>query len=259
MTTTKKTKEQVQSVKRSLDILEFLCQREAEIREIAEGVGLSKSTTHRLIKTLEENGYVYQSDKSSKYYVSLKIFSMAQKASTRIGGIRRQARPHLERVAALTKESVYLVIREGLEVLYVDCIESPHLIRAANQTGDFNPLHCTASGKIFLAYDTVVRKKILDGVLQPYTELTITDPSVLEQGLKQIYSKGYAIDKGERFDDVVAVAVPVFNYAGEIIASILVAGPTERMIALGIDEITVNLIKEAQKLSNAFGCLTVEA
>jgi len=256
MTTTKRTKDQVQSVKRSLDILEFLCLREAEIREIAEGVGLSKSTTHRLVKTLEENGYVYQSDKSSKYYVSFKIFSMAQKASNRMGGLRRQARPHLKRVAALTKESVYLAIREGLEIVYLDCVESSHLIRAANQTGDFNPLHCTASGKIFLA---VVRKKILSGVLQPYTELTITDPSVLEQELKQIYSNGYAIDKGERFNDVVAVAVPVFNYAGEVIASILVAGPTERMLGLGFDEVKVNLIKEAQKLSDAFGYLEVES
>ncbi len=224
----------VQSLERALSLIEHMAEagRPVTISELSEKVGLKISTVHRLLNTLLNRGYVEQEQDTSKYQLGLKLLEVAGNIFT-YTDIRTIIRPFLAELVERCNETANLAVLDGTEIVYIDQIESHNyiIVKMFAQVGNRGPVHCTASGKILLAF---LAEKELDHVLsrvelKQFTGQTITEPEKLKQELEQVRKQGYALDWGEMEEHVRCIAAPIFNYENKAVASIGVSGPDSRI------------------------------
>ena len=129
-----------------------------------------------------------------------------------------------------THESVHLAVLEGLEAVIIDTEDSYFFVRAVNVPGQHLPAHAVSTGKVLLAYQWEVRlREILNHItLARYTEHTITDPLLLLEELRRVRHLGYAVSCSELEEGIDAVAAPIFDHLGTVVASVSIGGPSER-------------------------------
>jgi IclR family acetate operon transcriptional repressor len=139
--------------------------------------------------------------------------------------LRDQAKPFLRELVARTGECAHLAIPARGEALYIDQVESPATLSVSTEVGSLAPLHCTALGKVLLAYEA----EAIPDDLRPYTPNTITDPALLRAHLEEVRRQGYATDHEEFADGVRCVAAPVRDFRGKVIGAIGISGPVGRM------------------------------
>ncbi len=243
----------VQSVERALDILEFLSRSEGElgVSEIGAATGLSAGTVHRLLSTLGARGYVHRNKDTRRYGLGLKSLSMAITARERLGPL---ARPFLEELAEVSRETANLAILEQNSVMYVEQVSPPaRMLRIFTEPGNRVPLHSCGTGKVLLAYQPPRLLEFVIGRagLPRYTASTITEPSQLWEELRMVRRQGYAIDYGEQEDGVRCLAAPVFGSDGEIFASISLSGPASRLESRRVEELVPHIKRIAADLSEA--------
>ena len=244
----------VQSVERSLDILEFLSRSEEElgVSEIGAATGLSVGTVHRLLSTLGSRGYVHRNGETRKYGLGLKSLSMAITARERLGPL---SLPFLEDLAEVSRETANLAIIEQNCAMYLEQVApKTRMLRIFTEPGNRVPLHSCGAGKVLLAYQP---PRLLEFVLgraglTRNTATTITEPSQLREELRRIRRQGYALDYGEQEDGVRCLAAPVFGPDGEIFASISLSGPASRLEGRRIEELVPYIKRIAAALSEAF-------
>ena len=199
------------------------------ITEIASVTGLPKSTVHRLVTALVNEGLLMQDEDSHKYALSLRLTAFSANILSS-HTVRKSARPLLMELRDKTHESVHLAVLEGMEVVIIDTEDSYFFVRSVNVPGQHLPAHAVSTGKVLLAYqwDVRLREILSHTTLMRYTEQTITDPQLLLDELRRVRSQGYAISCGELEEGVDAVAAPIFDHLGVIVASVSIGGPSER-------------------------------
>jgi DNA-binding IclR family transcriptional regulator len=228
------------AVDRALDIL--LCFKRNEptltLTQIAERVGLHKSTVHRLLATLERKRFVQRIEETSSYRLGWMLlelgFSVLEQAD-----LPRQVVPYMQRLVSEYRETVDFGILDGNTVLYLQVIESPQRVKISSAPGQRLPVFCTATGKAFLAFlpDAQVKELIKTG-RRRYTEYTTTDiPKILEQ-LGVTRERGFAISEQEYELGINAVAAPILDANQYPVAVMAIVGPayrmtTERLLELG--------------------------
>lgn len=226
---------------------------ELGVTELSRIVALHKSTVSRLLSTLEREGLVERAPGSDKYRLGFEIVRLAGQAP-HFHDLRAAAQPILESLADDSLETVNLAVLDGDQVINVQQISGPHLVRDANWVGRRTPLHCVANGKALLAYQSPeVIEQVLAGPLPRFTARTIMQPDDLRAELARVREQGYAQAIGEIEDGLNAVAAPVRDATGAVVAAVSVSGPTyrvtpDRIAALG--ELTSNA---AAKLSARLG------
>jgi DNA-binding IclR family transcriptional regulator len=220
----------VQIVHRIASVLRaFGNQRLLGITDLANITGLPKSTTHRLVTALMNEGLLVQDEDSHKYALSLRVTALgASILSSHI--VRKVARPILMELRDQTHESVHLAVLEGMEAVIIDNEDSYFFVRAVNVPGQHLPAHAVSTGKVLLAYQWEVRlREILShAALTGYTDNTITDPRLLLEELRKVRANGYAISCGELEEGVDAVAAPIFDHLHTVAAAVSIGGPSER-------------------------------
>jgi IclR family transcriptional regulator, KDG regulon repressor len=245
----------VRAVERALQILNSFDEAHPErgVSEIAEVVGLHKATAHRILATLLKYDYVERSDDGQKYRLGIQLVGLGFKVTRRMD-LRRESLPLLTRLAELLDEAVDLSILEQNQALYIETIQSRHALTIAAAVGRRLPLHCTASGKIFLAWMPGVElSKILETGLQAYTKNTITDPLVLARQLETVRKVGYAVDDEEFEEGVRAVSTPIHSQLGVVLAAASVPGPFSRITPERIPEIAAALKTTTALISRRLG------
>jgi DNA-binding IclR family transcriptional regulator len=251
-----KTNYVIQSVSHALDVLEqFNGERdELGVTELSKRLKLHKNNVFRLLATLEARGYIEQNKATDNYRLGIRCLQVGQNYVQQVG-LLRQARPILERVSRTSRETaVVAVLRNGAAVP-LDAVESDQPVRIVSRIGEALPLHCTAFGKVYLAFasEDELRNLLPDG-LTKFTDKTIGDRPALLQQLKQVAAQGYAIDGGEHAADVSAVAAPVRDYNGKVVGSIAVAAPRYRLSDERIQkEVGPLVAKAAGELSSRLG------
>ncbi|HYD50107.1 MAG TPA: IclR family transcriptional regulator, partial [Terriglobales bacterium] len=136
----------------------------------------------------------------------------------------------------------------------LEAVEPPQPVRLVSRIGDRLPLHCTAAGKIHLAFSDESVRNALPDTLQKFTEKTVIDSQVLTQQLKKISDNGYAVDLGENVEDVRSVAVPIRDYTRAVVGSLSLAGPAYRLTQERIEkEIVPLMLKAGLDLSSRLG------
>jgi DNA-binding IclR family transcriptional regulator len=245
----------VQSIDRTLDVLEALSSRRAPtgISELAHQVGLHVSTVHRLLATLVDRGYVRQDPETSRYHLGSRVFALASAADVHLD-VRLVARPFLERLMRTAGETANLVIATSEEVVYIDQVESTHLVKMFTQPGMRAPLYCTGCGKVILAYRSPEAiEAVLAGPMPRHTSHTIATRAALESELARIRHDGFAVDNEEMEEGVRCIAVPVFDRRGDIAAAMSVSGPTTRMTVQRVAGLVAGAKGIALELSQALG------
>jgi len=226
-----KSKKTIGSVKKAFDIINYIADQKQEqgATEISEGLGYGVSATYHILNTLKESNIITQNEKTKKYKLSLKLWQLGMTAYNQ-NNISLELRPYLAKLRDYTGETANLTILEGEEIVYVAQEESDKLIKMFTKTGATAPLHCTASGKIFLAYkDQEERDNIIGGLkLEKFTDNTITDKKSLKKELLTIKEHGYGFDEEERDEDVSCIAAPVFGPNEEVMACLSISGPNNR-------------------------------
>lgn len=247
----------VQSVDRALQLLSVFesDHQELSIQEFSEILDLPKSTVHRLITTLLHRGFVEQDIKTRNYRLGLRLYALGTKVvATR--GIDSEAAPVLRKLIEQCGETASVSVLDDTEAVIIEKMESNQSIRVTSQIGKRNPLHCTGSGKVFMAYATPeALDKILKRItpLKRYTKNTITDPVKLKEILAEVKARGYALDDEEIFEDQFCISAPVRNSKGEVFAAITVSGPLYRIKAKEPAKIGVRVVEAADELSRRLG------
>jgi DNA-binding IclR family transcriptional regulator len=220
----------VQSVDRALQILEILARDgHAGVSDIADEMGVHKSTVSRLLGSLVSREIVRQNNDRGKYQLGFGILRLASSIPGRLSLVH-EARPILESLADQYKETVNLAVLRSNYAVNVDQAMGPSTLATSDWVGSLTPLHATSSGKVLLAALPVEeRSRILQEVgLPARTPRTITDRDTLENQLLDVSHNGYAVVHEEFEIGLTAVAVPVYNHFGTVIGSVSISGPAFR-------------------------------
>jgi IclR family transcriptional regulator, KDG regulon repressor len=221
----------IKSLKRSIQILNSftLQKKELGITELSKKLNLHKSTIHRILVTLEDENIVMKNKISQKYRLGMKLFEYGNITIDQFE-IKKYALPIVEDLAKKTEESIDLNIIIDDKRVSVEKIESLHEIRAIIQLGRSLPLYCGGSGKAILAFlpASKIERIISKENLISLGPKTITDQSILREHLKEIRKNGYAQSFEERVSGSSSIAAPIFDYKGNVIASISISGPITR-------------------------------
>ena len=219
----------VQSIDRAFSVLRALVPGAAGVTDIAERVGLPKSTVSRLLSTLEELGAVEQVEAGGNYRIGVamvELASAAQPTRTLIAA----ARPQLLELARATGESTGLSVPDGTDMLYLDQVNPDTELQVRDWTGARIAMHAVPSGQVVLAAapDTVV-ERYLAGTLERFTEHTIVSAATLRRRLADVRSHGYAWAIDEFADGLSSLAAPVRDVQGVVVGAVHVYGPSYRL------------------------------
>jgi len=245
----------VRAVERALQILNCFNDEHPErgISEIAQAVDLHKSTTHRIVTTLLNYGFLERNENEQRYRLGLQMAALGVKVFRRMNA-RQEALPFMNELVNKWDETCDLCIFDQNQVFYVEVLQGKHALTIAANVGHRLPAHCTASGKLFLAHLTSHEfDQFLEKPLREFTEKTITSPDILRKQLVTIRQQGYSIDDEELESGIRAVAAPIRDIGGEIIAAISIPGPVNRMTSERISDITASLLDKTQIVSRRMG------
>jgi DNA-binding IclR family transcriptional regulator len=220
----------IQSVGRAVDVLEHLARHgDVSVTGIAAALGVHKSTASRLLAALESRDLVEQVSERGRYRLGFGIVRLAGAASARLDLVE-QSRPITRRLAAEAGETVNVARLESDAAVNVDQVRGPAAIASHNWIGQPTPLHATSSGKVLLAHlEAVERERLLATPLERYTPATITDPAALRRQLERAVADGWASTIEELEAGLNAVAAPIRDHAGTVVAAVSVSGPSYRL------------------------------
>jgi IclR family acetate operon transcriptional repressor len=235
----------IRAVDRVVDVLDALRDRPrgASLAQLAEAVGLPRSSAFRYLATLEARGYV-ERDGSEAVYRLGPVFGSRSRWD-----VAAVARPLLEELRDRFQETINLGVLDGNAVAYLEIVESPMAIRFSARPGDRNAIHSTALGKALAAQlgDAEVRRILTAEGMAPVTRRTITDEERYLSDLEGVRRRGYALDDGENEEGGGCVAVAVRG--ANVPAAISLSAPASRLSPERVAEVAAALREAAARLA----------
>ncbi len=244
----------VQSVDRALAVLEILGARgEVGVTEIAAELGVHKSTAFRLVAVLESRGFVEQLADRGKYRLGFGIVRLAGATAAHMD-LAQEGRRTCEELAADLGETVNIAILDGDGAVNISEVRGTSAISSHNWVGQRTPLHATSSGKVLLAFaPEPVRASLLQPPLERFTDATVTDVEELERALETIVRQGWASTVQEYEVGLNALAAPVRDAEGRVVAAVSVSGPSFRFKAGALSDLAPVVVAATEALSRRLG------
>ncbi len=226
---------------------------EIGISTLAKRLRVSKSTVHRLATTLVAEGLLEQNPDTERYRLGVALFTLGALVRRRMD-LSTEAKPLLSDLRRITKENVHLAILQGQHITFMYDLESIHPVRLGSQLGSLKPAFCSAEGLAILAFqsDEIV-DQVLGGSLIPRTSRTVIDPARVREHLGTIRRQGYAIESGESEIGTRAIAAPVRDAEGTVVAAVGVAGPSQRLSQRAVAGFAPHVIGTADAISVRLG------
>ena len=246
----------IKSLQRAINILDLFDEQMVElgITEIAETLGLHKSTAAGLVYTLEHNGYLDQDPETRKYRLG---FKLVERASTRLDQIdvRQVALPFLQELRAWCGESVNLAVLDGEQIVYIERLTTTQSLGMRAKVGYRAPLHCTALGKAILSGmpQGKVEEFIAQYGLPAFTANSITDCAQFLQEMDRVREQGFAVDNEENEAGVRCVAAPIFDHTGQPAAAVSISSPVLRFPLSEVPHYGQKVIEAANAISERLG------
>lgn len=225
------------------------------IRELSSELKFSPATVQRILQVLKSYEFIRQDPKTRQYYIGNIFYRFLENLNT-ANNLTGIGKSYMEEVAGATLETVHLNIIEGSMRICIDTIESHKVLRAGMPIGNQSPLYAGASAKCLLAFssDKFKSEYFKTTKIKPLTDNTIIDPAQLNDELEKICDQGYALSLGERTPGLGSLSAPVFNYKGEILASLSLAIPEIRFSSTDHLSICIRTLTEAARsFSQAMG------
>jgi IclR family acetate operon transcriptional repressor len=204
-------------------------EREWGVSDLARRLGVAKSTAHRLLTTLTDEGLLEQDPETGRYRLGLAVFDLA--AAMPSLDLHEAVLAPMTALRNRTGETVQVAVLDRREVVYIERLDSPNTLRLFLEVGRRNSAHCTGCGKALLAFSPPeLVDRLLDGWrLTRRTPHTITTVAALRAELRETRQRGYACNRHESEMGVVSVAAPIRDLSGRVVAAISVAGPATRL------------------------------
>jgi DNA-binding IclR family transcriptional regulator len=256
---TKKPYPGTQSIRRAMSLLKTFTDAQPEwgLTDLAQKVGLNKTTAYRLMSALEYDGMVARDLATGSYRLGPGAIVLGGRA-LRTNDLHIASHKELEKLAADTGESAALEILVDCDVLIVDQVAGVHVLGAAQEISTRWPAHATSTGKVLLAYLPGPRcDELLSTPLVAYTENTITDLAELQVELSKVRSQGFATVYGELELRFVAAAAPIFNHNADVIAAVSIGGPSDRLQTNQLKFIVSQVVQAAERISQRLGFLSL--
>lgn len=251
----------IRAILRALDVMEAFSAKQPtmSLRQISESVGLTASTTFRLLTTLSSRGYVEQEAGSGQYRIGVNILRPAGSFIAHLS-LRERIYPLLVQLRDECRETVHLTIldRATMEVVYLERLDGLQPIGLMTSSiGGRAPSYCTGVGKALLAWEDPeeIRSFFMEQGLLAYTGHTLSAIETLLDDLDRVRRRGYAVDNCEHEEEVMCLAVPVWNHLNLVTAAISVSGPAERMSRANDDaEFVKRVLQIGAQASREMGC-----
>jgi DNA-binding IclR family transcriptional regulator len=205
---------------------------ELTLAKLAQRAGLPKPTVHRLVAELVKWGGLERTPNG--YRLAIKLFDLGERVPRR-RDMRQAALPYLEDLYEATHENIHLAVADGLDTLFVEKVSGHRSTQIMSRVGGRMPLHCTATGKVFLAFGVPdYFHRVAAAGLTRCTPRTIVLPGLLHKDLARALERGYGVNREESEVGVVAVAAPVFDHRRRPIAAISITGNANRLDLSGL-------------------------
>ncbi len=244
-----------QTIQRIGMIMRCFTETEPElgVMQVSRRTELHKSTTSRLLSALLQEGFVEKNTETGKYRLGLALVDLAGVVLDR-QNLRQASQDQIHTLADFTQETINIAILDGDACVNIETVRSPKSIRYAGRLGRRTPLHCTSTGKIHLTHmKPEPRRKYLSQQLVALTPNTITDSNVLRLELAEICDQGFAVSIEEFEQGLVAIAAPIWDRSGDVIAALSISGPTYRMDTKTLQEYVGPLKEAAENISRLLG------
>jgi len=246
---------EIGSISKACLLIEMLStQKSWELTDLCKAIGLPKTTVHRMLLTLEDNGYVVQEKQRGEYCLSFKLFSIGSRMLGH-SSLVDIARPYCRELLEAVDETVNLCVVSGTEMLVVDKQVTSQMLRQDSIIGSSFPLFQSASGKIFLAFaEQAETDKVLKLIKEQspslHSEQVVRD---LRAELETVRQTGLAYDYEEVFKGVRCTAAPVYDYQNKLVATLSISAPTARLNEATTARIEMRIIQTARKISQRLG------
>ena len=220
--------------------------------EIAKELNLPRTSVYRILKTLESENMVRNVGKG--YVMGHRLINLGLQVVSKVPE-RQICVPVLQKLTKKIQESTHFAILSGRNMLLIEVCDSPDALQVASRPGTLADVHCSATGKCLLAFAPESASETLMDSLEyrQRTDKTHTSKESLKKELPSIKKKGYAIDDVEYTDKIRCLAAPVFNNSGQIVGAIGTTAATSRFPKSKIPEISKQVIKAANELSEKLG------
>ncbi|MEM9205312.1 MAG: IclR family transcriptional regulator [Pseudomonadota bacterium] len=243
------------TLSKGLAILETLSEsrRGIGVSELSRRLELTKSNTFRLLQTLATLGYVnQQTDKT--YAASLKGWQVGRSVVENLN-LRAVASDMMSYLANETGETIYLAVRDNLQVVYIDKIDSQKPIRSWNPIGGSAPLHCVGTGKAILSAEYPALRDVIGEHLKGFTERTITDLASLDAAMRESEARGFAVDTGEFREGVYSIGSAILLPDGSAAGALGVSVPNVNLPDNGVDKLGGLVAHAAQSVTKKLALL----
>ncbi|PGL68971.1 IclR family transcriptional regulator [Bacillus sp. AFS055030] len=242
------------TVVKSMEILNlFLTYPKLSFNEIIQISGIPKTSVYRMVMSLEEMGFL-DKDRDGKYALGLLFLQFGHLVSERLD-IRQVALPIMHKLHDEVGEAVNLIVKDGKDAIYIEKLDTKQPVRLYTAIGRRTPLYAGACSRVILAYLPHDEKEqyLQEIDLKPIASGTITDKEQLRHVLEESLKTGYSFSRSELENHTSAIAAPIFNYQGQVIAGISIAGLDVNYQEDRLPQLIEKVKDAAQEISRKFG------
>ncbi|WP_439676334.1 IclR family transcriptional regulator [Embleya sp. MST-111070] len=245
------------SLRRALAVLEQVRDHAAaeglSLTELADTLGLSKSTVLRLAQPLLDTGLLSRDRRHGHFRLGPGALALGQAYLAGID-LRTAAAEEAHRLMREAGGTVHLCVPDAPHIVYIDKVENETAVRMASRIGSRAPMYCTAVGKAMLAWlPEDVFAQVVEAGLPTVTTRTLTDPGLLRTELARIRNRGYSVDDRENEPEVRCVAAPIFDHNDVVVGALSVSGLTSRVTAARVRELGPAVAGAALRVSRTLG------
>ncbi len=224
------------------------------LAELSERLRMSKSTVHRLLSSLEQVGFIERGSQAGSYRLGMKLFELGSLVQNRMR-LRQIALHYMTELVERTEETAFLFILDGSHVLCIERVEGQHVQSLAIKVGGRLPLNAGGASRVLLAFapENVRESYLAQGSFHRFTQHTIVDPETLRRDIEKTREQGYALSHEDVTIGVAALGVPLFDYRGEAIGGLSLAGITPRWTPEHMAEMLQELKAMGERISEHMG------
>lgn len=251
-----KQPESVAAVLKVFAILQSLADRsDCGVSELSMRLAMPKATVYRFLQTMRSLGYVHQEADSERYALTMKMFELGAKAP-QYPDLVALATPHMRELSEKTGETIHLGMLVESEIIYVHKVDSRHMLGMYSKVGRRAPVHCTAIGKVLLAWEADAQRELLlqNVSFKQYREKTITNQADFITELNRTRAQGFGEDREEFDDHIRCLGVPIFDRLLQPVAGMSISFPTFRYDEARQPEIVAMLHDACRHISKQIGC-----
>lgn len=248
--------ESVAAVLKVFAILQALSERdETGISDLSVRLAMPKATVYRFLQTMKTLGYVRQESDSERYGLAMKTFELGTKALPH-PDLVDLSKHHMQMLADQTGETVHLGTLIDSEIIYVHKVDSRHMLGMYSRVGRRAPLHCTAIGKVLMAWEHPARRdRVLAGAeFKRFREKTIVDPAAFLDELARVKAQGFGEDREEFDEHIRCIGIPIFDRLNQPVAGLSVSFPTFRYDDSKAPQVVAMLRDASRDISTRLGC-----